>query len=84
MTMPSPGFRTGEGDTQAPQLIASATLLWVLAASLVALRCYVRTKIVKAFGWEDWTLLAALVSPGLRVGVPDGQADDDAGLLAGA
>lgn len=85
MMMPSPGFGTGKGDTQVPQLIASATLLWVLAASLVALRCYVRTKIVKAFGWEDWTLLAALVSPGLRVGVvPDGQADDDAGLLAGA
>ncbi len=61
MAWPTP---VGKGDTQAPQLIVSATLLWVLAASLVALRCYVRTKIVRAFGSEDWTLLAALVSPG--------------------
>ena len=50
----------GENETQAPQLIASATLLWVLAASLVGLRSYIRTKIVKVFGAEDWTLLAAL------------------------
>ncbi len=51
----------GENETQAPQLIASATLLWVLAAGLVGLRSYIRTKIVKVFGAEDWTLLAALV-----------------------
>ena len=63
MAFPTPGTELpGKGETQAPQLIASATLLWVLAASLVALRCYVRTKIVKAFGAEDWTLLVALVS----------------------
>ena len=51
----------GENETQAPQLVASATLLWVLAASLVGLRSYIRTKIVKVFGAEDWTLLTALV-----------------------
>ncbi|KAK3902256.1 hypothetical protein C8A05DRAFT_34062 [Staphylotrichum tortipilum] len=61
MASPIPSMALlGENETQAPQLIASATLLWVLAASLVALRCYVRTKIVKAFGTEDWTLLVAL------------------------
>ncbi|KAK4158618.1 hypothetical protein QBC43DRAFT_305292 [Cladorrhinum sp. PSN259] len=51
----------GSGDTQAPGIIASATLLWLLAAGLVAVRFYVRTRIVKAFGAEDWILLVALV-----------------------
>jgi hypothetical protein len=52
---------TGKDETQGPQLIVAATLLWVLAASLVALRFYIRTKIVRVLGADDWTLLAALV-----------------------
>jgi hypothetical protein len=53
----------GRDDNRASGIVASATLLWVLGASLVALRFYVRTKIVRVFGIEDWTLLVALVSP---------------------
>jgi len=51
----------GSDDSRAPGIIASATLFWVFAASLVALRFYTRIKIVQVFGVEDWILFAALV-----------------------
>lgn len=52
--------------TAGPQInaavAASATVTWAIAAVMVALRFYTRSKIVHALGVEDWLLVAALVS----------------------
>jgi hypothetical protein len=57
----------GSADTRSPGLIVSATLFWLFAAGLVALRFYTRTRIVHVLGAEDWTLLVALVCPAPRL-----------------
>jgi len=43
-------------------VVASAVVTWAIAAPMVALRFYTRSKIVQTLGAEDWLLAAALVS----------------------
>lgn len=41
--------------------IAVGSILLVLAGTTVALRVYTRTRIIHAFGLDDWLLVAAFV-----------------------
>ncbi|KAH7324270.1 hypothetical protein B0I35DRAFT_349064 [Stachybotrys elegans] len=45
-----------------PQLLAVNLTFFSLAAISITLRCYVRTFMVKAFGLDDWLMLAASVT----------------------
>lgn len=45
-----------------PELQAVCYTLLVSSVIAVALRIYVRTRMVKNFGLDDWTMCAALVS----------------------
>ena len=49
------------GQTRVPYVIATTTVFGVLATGLVALRFYVRARMLRALGLEDWTVLLALV-----------------------
>lgn len=50
------------------QLLGVSILFLITSLVFVALRCYVRVRLVKAFGPDDWLMVAALVNllvPGL-------------------
>lgn len=49
-------------DNRGPQLQAVCYTLVVTAFICTVLRCLTRTLIVKSFGFDDWCMLAALVS----------------------
>ncbi|TPX18570.1 uncharacterized protein E0L32_002427 [Thyridium curvatum] len=49
-------------EDRGPELAAVCWTFVTTAFVATALRCYVRTRIVKRFGLDDWTMLAALVS----------------------
>lgn len=48
-------------EDRGPQLRAVSVSLYGLALLALLLRCYVRLVIVKAFGPDDWIMLAAMV-----------------------
>ncbi|KAK6078917.1 integral membrane protein [Seiridium cupressi] len=49
-------------DNRGPQVRAVASTVFALAFVALLLRCYVRLRIAKAFGWDDWFMVAAMVS----------------------
>lgn len=49
-------------ESRGPELQRAAIAFYVVACGAVLLRCYVRTRIVKQFGVDDWFMLAAIVS----------------------
>jgi hypothetical protein len=48
-------------ENRGPELEAVCVVLLATAVVAVALRCYTRVGIVKAFGLDDWTMLFATV-----------------------
>lgn len=48
-------------DNRGPQVRAVACTLFSLAIAALLLRIYVRVKIKKAFGWDDWFMVLAMV-----------------------
>jgi hypothetical protein len=60
MSFPLPPFPPAH-ETRAPQLIAVTVTVTVLAVISVAARLYVRVKISRSVGWDDYTILAAMV-----------------------
>lgn len=55
------GMSTQE-DHQNHAIIAVAATFMTLAFITVVLRCYVRLRLVKAFGWDDGSMVVAMVS----------------------
>ncbi|KXJ91806.1 hypothetical protein Micbo1qcDRAFT_194837 [Microdochium bolleyi] len=49
-------------ENRGPQLIGVNTLFLTLAVIATILRCYVRIRMVKAFGLDDWLMVAAAIS----------------------
>lgn len=41
------------------RLLTKSVPLYVIATMIILLRCYVRTRIVKSFGKDDWAMLGA-------------------------
>lgn len=48
--------------TNAPTLLAEAGSVFGVAAVVVLLRIYVRVRVVRSFGTDDWTMVLAIVS----------------------
>lgn len=48
-------------ESHLPQIIAVQTILTFLAVTAVALRLYVRIKVIKNPGADDWTIFIAAV-----------------------
>lgn len=48
------------GD-QSASLYGVAVTFVALSSISVALRCYVRLRVVKAFGWDDFVMILAMV-----------------------
>ena len=55
----------GGDRNKATAFITVASVLVSIATVLVTLRLYVRTRIVKKPGWDDYLILLALVRTGL-------------------
>jgi hypothetical protein len=53
-------------ETKQPELIASVAAFLPLAIATVALRIWVRTRMIQNFGWDDCTMIIALVRTFLR------------------
>jgi len=52
-----------DGDvSRAPGILTVLILTGLVALICVGLRLYVRTTIVKGLGWDDYTLIVAVVS----------------------
>jgi hypothetical protein len=51
------------GDSRALPLTAVNIAALVLALTVTALRCFVRIRLLKAFGSDDWLMVAAAVCP---------------------
>lgn len=49
------------GDSRALPLTAVNIAALVLALTVTALRCFVRIRLLKAFGSDDWLMVAAAV-----------------------
>ena len=47
--------------SNADRLVAQAATLCAVALATVLLRCYARVVVVKSFGYDDWTMLLAMV-----------------------
>lgn len=47
--------------SNAGHLVAQAATLCAIALSTVLLRCYARVAVLKSFGYDDWTMLLAMV-----------------------
>jgi hypothetical protein len=64
MTGPSPQDMTPDfiAYSNGPTLLAQVAPIYAIAALVVLGRCYVRAIIVKSFRWDDWTMVACLVS----------------------
>lgn len=46
-------------------IIAVTGVFLAISFIAVSLRCYVRLRVVKAFGWDDGTMVLAMVCPSL-------------------
>ena len=49
------------GETRAPELITSVAVFLPLALAAVAVRLWVRCRMIRNFGWDDGMMLMALV-----------------------
>lgn len=65
--MSSPGPPPQGDINKGPTLIAATCVVDGVTAIAVALRFFVRIRITKALGWDDWTILFAIVSPSLFI-----------------
>jgi hypothetical protein len=52
---------TSSTDSRAVQLASVNIAALVLASTITALRCFVRIRLLKAFGTDDWLMVAAAV-----------------------
>ncbi|KAF2752105.1 hypothetical protein M011DRAFT_516460 [Sporormia fimetaria CBS 119925] len=50
------------GDNRGPELLAVDVAFLSTAVTANALRCYVRVRMVRAFGWDDWLMAVATAS----------------------
>jgi hypothetical protein len=50
-----------DNDNLGPGLQAAASTFFALAAVTLLLRCYVRLRIAKAFGLDDWFMVVSTV-----------------------
>lgn len=57
-----PSAPLGGDSNRGPGFIACAAITTTAASATVCLRLYVRIQIIYAVGWDDWTILAAMVS----------------------
>jgi len=48
-------------ETRAPELIVSVAVFLPLALIAVAVRLWVRTRMIRNFGWDDGMMVLALV-----------------------
>ena len=48
-------------ETRQPGIIATVIVVTILAIVVVGLRLATRKWVVKNIGWDDWTMLAAIV-----------------------
>jgi hypothetical protein len=51
-----------EGPRIHAAVVASAVVTWIIAAAMVAIRFYTRSRISRTLGLEDWLVAGALVS----------------------
>lgn len=52
-----------DGDLDKGPIFLTVTLITAtIALVVVGLRVYVRTKIIRAVGWDDWMIILAMVS----------------------
>lgn len=61
-------------ENKGPGCIAFAAIMTTLSLVFVSVRFYVRTRIVRAIGWDDWVILLSVVrdSPPAVIGIfPD-------------
>lgn len=49
-------------EDRGPQLVAVCAIFTITTVIAVGLRCYVRLRLVRNFGLDDWAMIAALVS----------------------
>lgn len=49
-------------ENRGPELTAVCATFTTMAVIAVALRCYVRLRIIRNFGLDDWAMVGALVS----------------------
>lgn len=45
-----------------PGVVVAAWVMGLVGCSLLALRMYTRIAIIKHVGWDDWTMIIAVVS----------------------
>lgn len=45
-----------------PGLVVAAWIMGLAGCSLLAMRMYTRTMIIKKVAWDDWTMVVAVVS----------------------
>jgi hypothetical protein len=64
--LPPAGFGLPD-ENQRGAIIAGTAVTTFLAAVIVAVRFWVRTRIVQSRGWDDYWVLAAMVSPHLQM-----------------
>ncbi|KAH6985210.1 hypothetical protein EDB80DRAFT_869215 [Ilyonectria destructans] len=50
------------GGTRQANIVVCAVLTWVFALIFVCLRLYTRTRLTRSVGYEDWALVAAMLS----------------------
>ncbi|KUI52694.1 hypothetical protein VP1G_00015 [Cytospora mali] len=66
---------TGHGDVESNprgshqgSIIACAVITWLIAAIFVGMRLYLRGRVMKVMGLEDWVILASLIFSGCNSG----------------
>ena len=50
-----------QSQTKAPQQVAAVSVFLPLALGAVALRLWIRTRMIKSLGWDDYMMVVALV-----------------------
>lgn len=71
MSFQAPPFPQVSRDTRSPQLIGWTLTVTILALACVVVRMYTRLKVSRSVGWDDYTVLAAMVcSIDSHVGLP--------------
>jgi hypothetical protein len=48
-------------DSHSEAIVTATSVFLALSLVTVGLRCFVRARIVRAFGLDDWTMVAAMV-----------------------
>jgi hypothetical protein len=59
--------QAGAMDDRHNEVLAVATLFFVLTWSTVILRCYVRGVMTSTWGIDDWYMVASLVRPAICI-----------------